>query len=119
MLCIMNIDELSKKLSKIQESLKEETSSYNSFVKNLYENNPDNIDLKQEYYHILDEREKSYHLKNEEYKALISQFSYSYLEMSSFYVGSNLPREHVKTFFDSGEDMNTLYFMFVMSLFLK
>tara|TARA_B110000495_G_C22991512_1_gene583921 strand:- start:1097 stop:1444 length:348 start_codon:yes stop_codon:yes gene_type:complete len=115
----MDIDALSDKIAKIQKSLRDETLSYNETVKNLYGKYEDNIDLKQEYYHILDEREKSYHLKNEEYKALISQFSYSYLEMSSFYVGSNLPREHVKTFFDSGEDMNTLYFMFVMSLFLK
>ena len=119
MIIIMDIDELSEKISKIQESLKEETCSYNAFVKNLYENNPDNIDLKQEYYHTLDEREKIYHLKNDEYKELISGFSDAYLEMSSFYVGRDLPREHVKTFFDSGEDMNTLYFMFVMSLFLK
>lgn len=115
----MNLDELSDKLSKIQNSLKEETISYNLIVKNLYENNPDNIDLKQEYYMTVDEREKIYQLKNDEYKALISGFSDAYLEMSSFYVGSNLPREHEKTFLDSKQDMNTLYFMFIMSLFLK
>ena len=115
----MNLDELSEKLSKIQESLKEETSSYNSFVKNLYENNPDNIDLKQEYYHTLDEKEKLYQQKNNEYKELISGFSESYLEMSSFYVGSDLPRYEDQTFLDSKADINTLYFMFLMSLFLK
>ena len=115
----MNLDELSEKLSKIQESLREETSSYNSFVKNLYENNPDNIDLKQEYYHTLDEKEKLYQQKNNEYKELLSGFSDAYLEMSSFYVGPNLPREHVKTFLDSKQDMNTLYFIFLMSFFLK
>ena len=119
MLCIMNIDELSKKLSKIQESLKEETSSYNSFVKNLHENNPDNIDLKQEYYHTLDEKEKLYQQKNNEYKELISGFSESYLEMSSFYVGPELPRYEDQTFLDTKADINTLYFMFVMSMFLK
>ena len=115
----MNLDELSEKLSKIQESLKEETSSYNSFVKNLYENNPDNIDLKQEYYHTLDEKEKLYQQKNNEYKELISGFSESYLEMSSFYVGSDLPRYENQTFLDTKDDINLLYFMFVMSLFLK
>jgi len=115
----MNIDELSEKLSKIQESLKEETSSYNSFVKNLYDNNPDNIDLKQEYYHTLDEKEKLYQQKNNEYKELISGFSESYLEMSSFYVGKDLPRYENQTFLDTKDDINLLYFMFVMSLFLK
>ena len=115
----MNLDELSEKLSKIQDSLKEETSSYNSFVKNLYENNPDNIDLKQEYYHTLDEKEKLYQQKNDEYKELISGFSYAYLEMSSFYVGPELPREHEQTYLDDKESLNTLYFMFMMSLFLK
>jgi len=115
----MNLDELSEKLSKIQESLKEETSSYNSFVKNLYENNPDNIDLKQEYYHTLDEKEKLYQQKNNEYKELISGFSKSYLEMRSFYVGKDLPRYENQTFLDTKDDINLLYFMFVMSLFLK
>jgi len=115
----MNLDELSEKLSKIQESLREETSSYNSFVKNLYENNPDNIDLKQEYYHTLDEKEKLYQQKNNEYKELISGFSESYLEMSSFYVGSDLPRYEDQTFLDTKADINLLYFMFVMSMFLK
>jgi len=115
----MNLDELSEKLSKIQESLREETSSYNSFVKNLYENNPDNIDLKQEYYHTLDEKEKLYQQKNKEYKELISGFSESYLEMSSFYVGSDLPRYEDQTFLDTKADINLLYFMFVMSMFLK
>ena len=114
----MDIDALSDKISKIQDSLKAETLSYNEIVKNLYENNPDNIDLKQEYYHSVDEREKIYQLKNDEYRSLISKYSMAYLEMSSFYVGSNLPREHEKTFFDTGKDMNTLYFMFIMSLFL-
>ena len=97
----MNIDELSEKLSKIQESLKEETSSYNSFVKNL------------------DEKEKLYQQKNNEYKELISGFSESYLEMSSFYVGKDLPRYENQTFLDTKDDINLLYFMFVMSLFLK
>jgi len=115
----MDIDALSDKISKIQNSLKEETVSYNKTVTNLYENYPDNIGIKQEYYHIVDEREKIYQEKNDEYKALISGFSYSYLEMSSFYVGYNLPRDHVTTFFDTGKDMNTLYFMFIMSLFLN
>ena len=115
----MDIDALSDKIYKIQNSLKEETQSYNVIVKNLYEHNPDNINLKQEYYHTVDEREKIYQLKNDEYKALISKYSLAYLEMSSFYVGPNLTREHEKTFLDSKQDMNTLYFMFIMSFFLK
>jgi len=115
----MNLDELSEKLSQIQDSLREETSSYNSFVKNLYENNPDNIELKQEYYHTLDEKEKLYQQKNNEYKELISGFSDAYLEMSSFYVGPELPRYDEKTFLDTKDDINLLYFMFMMSLFMK
>tara|TARA_B110000971_G_C19939868_1_gene468230 strand:- start:339 stop:686 length:348 start_codon:yes stop_codon:yes gene_type:complete len=115
----MDIDALSDKINKIQDSLKEETLSYNILVQNLYENNPDNIDLKQEYLATVDEREKIYQVKNDEYKALISGFSEAYLEMSSFYVGPELPREHIKSFFDTKQDMNTLYFMFIMSLFLK
>ena len=115
----MDLDELSDKLSRIQDSLKEETSSYNSFVKNLYENNPDNIELKQEYYHTLDEKEKLYQQKNDEYKELISGFSYAYLEMSSLYVGPELPREHEQTYLDDKESLNTLYMLFLMSLFLK
>ena len=115
----MDIDALSDKISKIQNSLKVETLSYNKTVKNLYENNPDNIDLKQEYYHTLDEKEKLYQQKNKEYKELISGFSESYLEMSSFYVGSDLPRYEDQTFLDTKADINLLYFMFVMSMFLK
>ena len=57
--------------------------------------------------------------KNNEYKELISGFSESYLEMSSFYVGPELPRYEDQTFLDTKDDINLLYFMFVMSMFLK
>ena len=71
------------------------------------------------YYSQLDEREKIYQKKNDEYKKLISGFSKAYLELSEWYVGPELPRDHESTFLDSKDDINSLYFLFVMSLFLK
>ena len=74
--------------------------------------------FKNEYYSTLDPLEREYQKKNDEYKELISKFSYAYLEMSDFYVGPELPRDNEYTYLDSKEEINTLYFLFIMSLFI-
>ena len=116
----MNIDELSDKLNKMKQDLQKESLKYNETLKNLSNHNfNDPIEeknIKKEYYSTLDPSEREYQKKNDEYKELISRFSWAYLEMSDFYVGPELPRE---SFLDSKNDINTLYFMFIMSLFLK
>jgi len=119
----MNIEELSDKLTKIHSDLKDESLKYNETIKNLsncnFDNPIDEKNIKNEYYSTLDPSEREYQKKNDEYIKLISQFSYAYLEMSDFYVGPELPREQGKTYLDSKEEINTLYFLFMMSLFLK
>jgi len=119
----MNIDELSDKLTKIQKNLQKESLKYNETIKKLsncnFDNPIDEDNIKKEYYSTLDPSEREYQKKNDEYKKLISKFSYAYLEMSDFYVGPELPREQGKTYLDSKDEINTLYFLFMMSLFLK
>ena len=119
----MNIEELDKKLKNIQDSLKREALKTLGFAKNLSEkefNNPIDENIAKEYYYSqLDEREKNYQKKNNEYKKLISGFSKAYLDLCEWYVGPELPREHESTYLDDKESLNTLYFMFMMSMFLK
>ena len=103
----MNIDSLDEKLKKIQENLNKETIKLNQITQNLNEAKQKN------------DREEQYQKMNEEYKQLVSQFSFAYLELCEWYVGPELPRPIHQTFLDSKEDINNLYFLFIMSLFLK
>ena len=119
----MNIEELDKKLKSIQDSLKEESKKNLEFAENLKDidfDDPIQGNIAKDYYYSqLDAREKIYQKKNDEYKKLISGFSLAYLELSEWYVGPELPRDHESTFLDSKHDINSLYFLFIMSLFLK
>ena len=60
--------------------------------------------------------ERDYQKRNDEYKLLVSQFSQAYLDFCEWYVGPELPRE---TFLDDKDSIYSLYFMFMMSMFLK
>ena len=96
----MNIHSLDEKLKKIQQNLNEETTKLNQITENLNE-------------------AQKYHTANQEYKQLISQFSIQYLELCEWYVGPELPKPIHQTYLDSKNDINSLYFLFMMSLFLK
>ena len=119
----MNIDSLSDKLNKIQNELNNEINKLKNITKNLNEqsfNDPINEHIaKQYYYSYLNDNDKQYLIKNDQYKKLISQFSLPYLELCEWYVGPELPKPIHQTFLDSKEDINSLYFLFMMSLFLK
>jgi hypothetical protein len=108
----MNLDELSAKLNSISYSLKND-NSYETLLKKLKEE----PEIKQEYYDSLDPLDRDYQKKNDEYKKLVSGFSQSYLELCEWYVGPELPRE--ETFLDDRDSITTLYFMFLMSMFIK
>ena len=85
----MDIDELEKKLNKIScES--------------------DNLDEK---YNDMNDKELSdYDKNNKIYKDWISKYSKPYIEMSEFYVGEELPREH---YLQSKKDVIELYKLFL------
>jgi hypothetical protein len=108
----MDLEELSNKLEKIDDSLKND-KSYETLLKNLKDFDPR---VKNEYYNSLDPFERDYQKRNDEYKRLVSQFSQAYLDFCEWYVGPELPRE---TFLDDKDSINSLYFLFLMSLFLK
>ena len=109
----MNLDELSEKLNSISYSLKTD-NSYETLLKKLKEE----PEIKQEYYDSLDPLDRDYQKKNDDYKKLISGFSQSYLELCEWYVGPELPMNDA-TFLDNKDSINTLYFMFLMSMFIK
>ena len=108
----MNLEELSEKLNTIDNSLKND-KSYENLLKNLKDCDPR---VKNEYYNNLDPFERDYQKRNDEYKRLVSQFSQAYLDFCEWYVGPELPRE---TFLDDKDSINSLYFMFIMGLFLS
>ena len=108
----MNLDELSRKLNKIDDSLKND-KSYEKIIENLKEYDPR---VKNEYYNSLKPSEREYQKRNDEYKRLVEGFSQAYLDFCEWYVGPELPRE---TFLDNKDSIHSLYFLFVMSLFFK
>mgnify|MGYP001391727739 CR=1 FL=1 len=108
----MDINKLSQKLNSIDESLKND-KSYENLLNNLKDYDPS---VKQEYYNNLDSFERDYQKRNDEYKKLVDGFSQAYLDFCEWYVGPELRRE---TFLDDKDSINSLYFLFVMSMFLK
>lgn len=108
----MDINKLSEKLNKIDDSLKTD-KSYETLLKGLKDFDPR---VKNEYYNSLNPSERDYQKRNDEYKQLVSQFSQAYLDLCEWYVGPELPRE---TFLDDKNSINSLYFLFIMSLFIK
>tara|TARA_B100001094_G_scaffold43049_1_gene37788 strand:+ start:140 stop:478 length:339 start_codon:yes stop_codon:yes gene_type:complete len=108
----MNLEELSEKLNKIDDSLKND-KSYETLLKNLKDYDPR---VKNEYYDSLEYSERDYQKRNDEYKRLVEGFSQAYLDFCEWYVGPELPRE---TFLDDKDSINSLYFLFIMSMFLK
>lgn len=108
----MDINKLSEKLKEIDDSLKTD-KSYETLLKGLKDFDPR---VKNEYYNSLNPSERDYQKKNDEYKQLVSQFSQAYLDLCEWYVGPELPRE---TFLDDKNSINSLYFLFIMSLFIK
>ena len=108
----MDLEELSNKLEKIDDSLKND-KSYETLLKYLKDYDPR---VKNEYYNSLDSFERDYQKRNDEYKLLVKQFSQAYLDFCEWYVGPELPRE---TFLDDKDSINSLYFLFLMGLFFK
>lgn len=108
----MDLEGLSQKLDKIDDSLKND-KSYETLLNNLKDFDPR---VKNEYYDSLDASERDYQKRNDEYKELVKQFSQAYLDFCEWYVGPELPRE---TFLDDKDSINSLYFLFIMGLFLK
>ena len=88
----MDIDELEKKLNKI---------SYES----------KKLDDKYSYINDSEDKELSEYDKNNKiYKDWINKYSKTYIEMSEFYVGEELPREH---YLQSKKDVIELYKLFL------
>ena len=108
----MNLEELSNKLNKIDDSLKND-KSYETLLKYLKDFDPR---VENEYYNSLDSFERDYQKRNDEYKRLVEGFLQAYLDFCEWYVGPELPRE---TFLDDKDSINSLYFLFIMGLFLS
>ena len=106
----MNIEELFKRFDTISSSLRDENENLIELSKNLADRSED-PDVKNIYHSLLSQYEKDYQKRNDEYKALLSTFSKSYLEISDFYVGENLPRE---TYLDSKKDVCELFCLFIL-----
>ena len=113
----MDLDSIRKRLEKTKKYLDNDNINIDIITRirnhNLFKN-LDNKEINQinlEYYKNLPKHEQIYQKKNEEYKELISQFSQAYLELSDFYVGSELPRG---TYLDSKKDIIELFCLFIL-----
>ena len=119
----MDLDKLDNMFDNIDKISKDEDVRYKNILHKVNENikysnieNDEIIDFKKEYYNTFSKHEEIYQKKNDEYKELISHFSKVYLEISDFYVGDNLPREH---YLQSKQDIETLYFLFYFFAFAE
>ena len=92
----MDIDELEKKLNKISCESYNLDEKYKQFFCSE-DSNGDNND-------------SDYDRNNKIYKDWISKYSKPYIEMSEFYVGEELPREH---YLQSKKDVVELYKLFL------
>ena len=108
----MNFDYLEQKLNKLKSDIQNDESIKiiaENIKNNDYSDTKTKGEARQEYYSQLPKYERLYQTDNDKYKLLISQFSDAYLEMSDFYVGPELPREH---YLQSKKDVQELYLMF-------
>ena len=107
----MDLNKLESKLLNISKQLETDKSlellTQKIESKNLDQD--DKINIRQNYYSTLPKYEKLYQIQNNQYKDLIQQFSIQYLELSDFYVGPELPREH---YLQSKKDVIELYKIF-------
>ena len=90
-----NIDSLNKKLNNINDEkdiLNEHLKQTINTISDLDETNQTR-ELK---YSMYDGLEKLYQIENDKYHDLIWRYSDSYLEMSDFYVGKDLPKDDFK-----------------------
>lgn len=109
------IEEMEKKINNIDTMLKNDDST--KIINNILKNkNFEKLDeekkiyVKNEYYNNFSENEKEYQKNNDKYKEWISNYSKEYIEMSEYYVGEELPREH---YLQSKKDIIELYKLFL------
>ena len=114
-----NIQELQDKIKNISDDLQTTDETFKETIENISEQ-----DITKESYDVLystmTEDEKEYHRVNEKYKEYISRFSKSYIEMSEFYYGPELPYEIYKKHFkkdtpylDSKKGIEDMYGLFI------
>ena len=115
-----NIQELQDKIKNISDDLQTADKTFKETIENISEQDT----TKESYdvlYSTMTEDEKEYHRINEKYKEYISRFSKSYIEMSEFYYGPELPydvyikeyRKDKQTYLDDKEGIKELYSLFM------
>ena len=114
-----NIQELQDKIKNISDNLQTADKTFKETIENISEQ-----DTSKESYDILystmTDDEKGYHRVNEKYKEYISRFSKSYIEMSEFYYGPELPYEIYKknfkkdvSYLESKKGIEEMYGLFI------
>ena len=113
----MNLDEIDKKLNKISAKSKKLDEDYIKMIDNIALNDDTNST-----YEYFPEKDKHYLMINNLYKKYISQYSKSYIEMSEYYYGEELPydiycrefkKDQPSTYLDSPKDVIELYKLFI------
>ena len=115
----MDLQSLENKLNSIKNNISNDESLKKiseNIKNNQYSDNETKYEAKREYYSHFPPHEKLYQQQNDDYKQLISQFSQAYLDLSDFYVGHELPREH---YLQSKKDVAELYLMFAFYAFAE
>lgn len=117
-----DFDKLEKSLGESSKILDQEEEKLKTLVKNIDEED-ETGQTKETLFEILSDEEKNYHEMNITYKKYISQYSQSYIELSEYYYGPELPysvylkefkkKKAVGTYLDSPEEIEELYKLFM------
>lgn len=106
----MNLEELSRKLNKIDDEKDELNKDFKQIVQHISLNDETNEtrDIK---YSLYKDYELTYQKENDKYHDFINQFSFSYLQMMDLYVGENLPTDYLNNL----EELYTLFIFYFLT----
>ena len=90
-----DINSLNKKLNDISKKKDELNKEFKKTINHFADIDESNV-IRELKYSMYDGLERLYEIENDKYHDLIGRYSDSYLEMSDFYVGKNLPKDDFK-----------------------
>lgn len=106
----MNIDELSRKLNKINNEKEILNENFKQIVQDISEKDDTN-ETRDVKYSLYKDYKLTYQRENDKYHDFINQFSPSYLQMMDLYVGENLPTDYLNNL----EELYTLFIFYFLT----
>ena len=106
----MNLEELSRKLNKINNEKDELNNDFKQIVQHISLNDETNEtrDIK---YSLYKDYKLTYQKQNDKYHDFINSLSWSYLQLTDLYVGEDLPTDYLNNL----EELYTLFIFYFLT----